>query len=54
MNVAELGKTADFVYESDDFADIKVVPITDIIDTSFVTKSIAVLGPYGADSIDLP
>lgn len=54
MNVAELAKTADFVYASDDFADVKVVPITDVVDTSFVTKSIETLGPYGADTIDLP
>jgi NitT/TauT family transport system substrate-binding protein len=54
MNVAELGKTADFVYASDDFADVKTVAITDVIDTSFVTKSIETLGAYGAETIDLP
>lgn len=54
MNLAELGKTADFVYASDDFKDVKVVPIADVVDPSFAMKSIETLGAYSGETIDLP
>lgn len=54
MNVEELDKTHTFVYASADFADVKPVAITDVIDTSFATKAIETLGAFSGETLDAP
>jgi NitT/TauT family transport system substrate-binding protein len=42
----DIQKTVDFIYSGPDFAGVKVIPATDVIDESFVLQAIKDLGAY--------
>jgi NitT/TauT family transport system substrate-binding protein len=46
LNKDDIQKTVDFIYSGPDFAGVKVVKATDVIDDSFVLQAIKNLGPY--------
>jgi NitT/TauT family transport system substrate-binding protein len=52
MNADALAKAADFIYANPDFKDVKVIPITDIVDPSFTAKTYETLGGFDGPSLD--
>jgi len=54
MNAAALAKAAAFIYANPDFKDVKVIPITDIVDPSFTAKTAETLGVFDGSSLDTP
>jgi NitT/TauT family transport system substrate-binding protein len=46
LNKDDLQKTVDFIYSGPDFAGVKVIKATDVIDESFVLQAIKNLGAY--------
>ena len=53
LNPAELTKAGDFVYANPDFADVKKIPIDDVVDQSFVIKAIETLGAFEHKGLDV-
>lgn len=52
MGDALLRSSLDFLYEGADFADVKVIPLEDIVDMSFVAAAKEELGPYNGTALD--
>ncbi|MCC6984630.1 MAG: ABC transporter substrate-binding protein [Bauldia sp.] len=52
INVPYIQETTDFIYETPDFAGLRVIPAADVTDESFILKSIETLGAYEGGGID--
>jgi len=52
MNPTELAKAADYIYTNPDFAEVKVIPIDDVVDQSFITQAIADEGVFEHTGLD--
>lgn len=53
MNPASLAKSVDFAYANPDFAEVKVIPVEDLIDLSFTEKTLETLGVATGDVLDI-
>jgi len=53
LNANELDKTVKFIYSKPDFKDVKAIPPTDLVDQSFIDKSVATLGAFEGHELDV-
>lgn len=52
INVGYIQGTVDFIYDSEDFADVTVITAEDVTDESFVLNAIELLGDFDGGGID--
>ena len=53
LNMDELTATAEFIYSGADFEGVEVINIADIVDQSFLDKTIETSGPFEGEGLDV-